>query len=216
MGMGYDNYTETERESFDAIYKGIAPQLDRIKSAKTKEEKAALADAFAKSQANAIKGQKVASIVFTITAERLFRANPNVALSDDQKANMRAGKAFFSNFKEQFKDYFFERAAMPRFEPGLLQTCSELLVKFAQEDPAFRKSLIARMDTILRTKKGDVDNSVTLTTIMAPLVKATELLPLLRKLQDDPALKPNEKTLYRITEQAIQKERGTSPQILKR
>jgi hypothetical protein len=212
MGMD-NNYTDAERKTVDARYKVIAPQLDRIKAAKT-EEKAALADAFAKSQAQAIKDPKTAAIVFTITAEKLFRTNPNIALSDDEKANMRAGKAFFKNFKEQFKDYFFERAAMPRFEPGLLQTCSELLVKFAQDDAAFRKSLIARIDTVLRTKKGDVDNSVTLSTIMAPLVKATELLPLLRKLQDDPAVKPNERTLYRITEQAIQK--GTEPQLLKR
>ncbi len=211
---GNDNYTPAESGSLDAKYKEIAPQLDRIREAKTREEKVALADRFAKSQQEAIKDPKTAGIVFTITAEKLFRTNPHIGLSEDDKSNMRAGKAFFGNFKEQFKDYFFERATMGRFEMGILQTCSELLVKYAQEDAAFRKSLIARMDTVLRTKKGNVDNSVTLSTIMAPLVKARELVPLLQKLQDDPRLNPNEKKLYRITEQAINREAG--PQLLKR
>ncbi len=202
-----NDYTEAEQRALDARYKELAPQLDRIKAAKTKDEKVALAKAFAERQKDAMeRNPDSVGIVFTVTAEKLFRANPKIALSEDEKSNMRAGKAFFGDYKEMFKNYFFERAAMSRFDMNIAQTCSELLVRFAQEDPAFRKSLIARIDTTLRTKKGDIDNSVTLSTIMAPLIKATELLPLLRKLQDDPAVKPNEKTLYRIAEQAIQKE----------
>jgi len=207
-GYNRNNFDAAELRLVDAKYIELSPQLDRIRSEKTRDGKVALANQLAQSQKQAITQdpKATASVVFTIVSEKLFRTNQFVALSENDKLNMRAGKAFFGNYKDQFKDYFFTRASMKGFEPGILATDSELLVKFAQEDPAFRMFLVASMETVFLTKKGKVDNSVALSSVMAPLLKATELLPTLRRLQSDPGISVPEKELYRVTVQAIEKE----------
>jgi hypothetical protein len=214
-----NNYTPDELKVLGSKYKEVAPQLQKIKDADKREDKVAIANSLADSQRDAImkmdplkKKPINAAVIFTLVAENLFRANQFMALSDDQKANRAAGKAFFSAYKEMFKDYFFERASMKGFEPGILKTCSGLLMNLSDEDPAFRKSVIARMETIFRTKKGNIDDSVTQSTVIAPLIKAKELLPLLRSLQDTPGMNLNEKKLYRITADAINKEILAAPQ----
>ncbi len=201
-----NNYTTAELRLVDAKYAEVVVYPRRITDAKDKDDKVAIAEEFAKSQQDAVmKDPKAAAIIFTITAEKLFRANQFTELSEDQKMNRAAGKAFFGNFKGNFKDYFFERAAMKGFEQGILMTCSGLLVKFADEDPVFRKSVIARMNSVFLRGQGNIDNSVTVSTIIAPLIKASELIPTLRRLQDVPSLGANEKELYRITVQSIEK-----------
>jgi hypothetical protein len=207
-GYNKGNYAPAELRAADAKYAELAPQLERIRSARTREEKLKLAGQLAEGQRQAITKDPgvIAPVVFTIVSEKLFRANEFVALSENDKLNMRAGKAFFGNFKAQFMDYFFTRASMKGFEPGILATDSELLVKFAQEDPVFRKSLVARMETVFLSRKGKPDSSVAHCSVMAPLVKATELLPTLRRLQSDPGAGAGEKELLRVTVQAIEKE----------
>jgi hypothetical protein len=202
-----NNYAPAELRLVDAKYGEIAPQLAKILAAKPKEEKVALANALAQNQKGDImKDPKVAAaVIFTLVCEKLFRANQYTVLSEDQKMNRAAGKAFFTDFRGNFKDYFFERAAMKKFDNGLLMTMSGLLVNFANEDPVFRKSVIARMNTVLLRGQGNVDNGVTVSTIIAPLVRASELIPTLKRLQDTPGLGNNEKELYRITVQAIER-----------
>ncbi len=198
------NYTPAELRLVEAEFKKIASRLSAIKSAPTKLEKLELANSLAKSeQATVMTGPTNAAVVFNLVGESLFTLKKFMAASENEKLNMRAGKEFFGHFQIQFKDYFFSRAAMESFDQNLLANSSAVLIKLANEDPVFRKYLIGTMDTILLTKKGKIDDSVTFSTIIAPGIKATELIGRLQQLQKDTGLGSKERDLYRVTEQSI-------------
>jgi hypothetical protein len=209
-----NDYTPAELKLVEAKLKEIDAQLVRIKTANTKEEKQAIARSLAESQKDAINKDQtgdVAGVVFTLVGERLFNINIYNAASDNDKFNMGAGKIFYSNFKEKFKDYVFQRAAMEQFNGHMLQRYSGVLLKFCDENAKFRKDLISTMENIIKAKKGKIDGSVTLSTVIAPSVKAVELLPLLKALQADKTIGAAERDLYNITINSIEKDARQNP-----
>jgi hypothetical protein len=215
-----DNYKSAE---FMVVKKQVAqlsPLLDRINVATTLRKKidaaTNLAIAVRKGVENDLTGLKKPA-AFTVVSERFYNIGRIFAPSANDKMNAKAANFFFRNFKDDFLAYAFDRATMPKFNSNMIDRHLVALVKMARTDPKFRKRLIKKIEATLRTKKGKADRSVSVLSVhLPPLIKARELVPLLRKLANDKTLSESRRKVFGASLKSLQRVLATEKRELKR
>lgn len=212
------NYLPKELTLLETKNAEYDPLLEKIRVAKTKEEKLKLTEELVKKVRKDIESDLtglIAGTVFTIIAEKFFAVGTVFLPSDNDKLNIETAEDFYKHFKDKLIDYVFSRASIEKFDNVILDKLNITLIKLANQDSIFRTDLIKKIDNLLKTKKGNIDGSVVSALLILPSIRAKELLPALVNLQNDKNISNNEKELYGAAidkiRELLKKDEATKP-----
>lgn len=217
-----DNYKPHELPLAEGVITGTKPLLDRIHSARTLEQKLGAATQLVSAARKSITADRSGvkkHILFTAVAERFYDIGGFFSPSENDKLNSKAARFFFTSFKVDFMDYAFDRTGnLPDFNNKIITRFVVALEKIANgdrelkldPDPLFRTALIKRIDTLLKTKKGNIDKSVNLATRILPFILARELVPTLKALSSDKTVGEDARAFYGAALRLLEKELAKS------
>lgn len=201
------NYKPAELTLVDNTLKELEPTLEKIRTAKKLDDKLEetrkLVEWTKKSVGKDVTGLKK-TVVFTLMAEKFYDVGGFFEPSENDKLNFKATDFFFKSFKSELIDFAFERANLQNFNKEMFKGLVIAMAKVAREDQAFRSELIEKISQLLKTEKDVARGSMIMALDLVPLIKASELIALLKSRKDDKIRSDDERAIYGATINALQ------------